>query len=149
MFNEGGLKFVSRLMNTIHPHTRAPAVPGVFGERAIDLQTEGTRVPERAGDEAQAAGWSPLQTAPLCAAPGCPQYLKTESEQRGDAKTIAHRGRKGRGDEEGRMEEEKGTRKGERNGERRGENQGLGSKNVALRNFRVTADVCCNDLYLK
>lgn len=116
IFNGGGMKFVYRLMNKIRTHTEASAGPGVFGERVIYLQTEGTRVLEHAGDEAQAEGWSPLQTAPLCAAPGCPQYLKTESEQRGDAKTIARRGRKEREDEESRMEEEKMTRKGERNG---------------------------------
>lgn len=108
MFNGGGMKFVCGLMNKIHTHTEASVGPGVFGEGIIYLQTEGTRVPEHAGDEAQAEGWSPLQTAPLCAAPGCPRYLKTESEQRGDAKTMARRGRKEREDEESRIEEEKG-----------------------------------------
>lgn len=82
----------------------------VFGERIIHLQTEGTRVPEHAEDEAQAVGWSPQQTVPLCAAPGCPQYLKTESKQRGDAKTMAHGERK-EGRDGGREKGEKGRKK--------------------------------------
>lgn len=46
------------------------------------LQTEGTHVPGRAGAGVLAADWPPRQTAPLCATPGCPQCLKTESINR-------------------------------------------------------------------
>lgn len=51
--------------------------------RVVYLQTAGTRVPVLAEDGVRAADWPPLQTTPLCATPGCPQYLKTESINRG------------------------------------------------------------------
>lgn len=91
--------------NEMHPCVR------VVGERVLYLRTEATRVPQHAEDEARAVGLTPLQTAPLCAAPGCPRYLKTESGQRGDAKIKGTRRKEGR-DKEDRMEEEKRTRKG-------------------------------------
>ncbi len=50
----------------------------------MHLQTGGTRVPVHAEGWVQAADWSPLQTTPLCAIPGCPQYLKTGSINKGD-----------------------------------------------------------------
>lgn len=46
------------------------------------LQTGGTRVPAPAEDGVQAADWPPQPTTLLCAAPGCPRYLKTESTNR-------------------------------------------------------------------
>lgn len=51
-------------------------------ERVVHLQTGGIRVPLHAGAEALAADWPPRQTTPLCATPGCPQYLKTKSINR-------------------------------------------------------------------
>ena len=48
----------------------------------MHLQTAGTRAPVHAEGEVQAADWPPLQTTLLCATPGCPQYLKTESINR-------------------------------------------------------------------
>lgn len=53
----------------------------VLGERVLHLRTAATRVPEHAEDEAPVAGLTPLRPAPLCAAPGCPQCLKIESEE--------------------------------------------------------------------
>lgn len=47
------------------------------------LQTVGTRVPVHDGAAVQAAEWTPPPITPLCAIPGCPQYLKTESINRG------------------------------------------------------------------
>lgn len=48
----------------------------------MHLQTAGTRAPVHDEGEVRAADWPPLQTTLLCAAPGCPQYLKTESKNR-------------------------------------------------------------------
>lgn len=50
---------------------------------ALHLQTGGTHVPVHAEGGVQAADCSPLQTTPRCATPGCPQYLKTESINKG------------------------------------------------------------------
>lgn len=50
---------------------------------AVHLRTGGTRAPVPGEDWVRDAGWSPLQTTPLYATPGCPQYLKTESINRG------------------------------------------------------------------
>lgn len=121
----------------------------VVGERALYLRTEATRVPQHAEDEAQAVGLTPPQTAPLCAAPGCPRYLKTESKQRGDAKVNGTQRKEGR-DKEGRMEEEKRTRKGRKKLINIKANKRRYSKdiaNVALRNYKTTVDICWRDLY--
>lgn len=87
----------------------------VGGKRVLYLRTGATRVPQHAEDEARAGGWTPPQTAPLCAAPGCPRYLKTESEQRGDAKIKGARRKEGRDKGTG-WRKRKGAERGERNG---------------------------------
>lgn len=52
----------------------------------VHLQTVGTHVLVHAEAWVRAANRSPQRTTPLCATPGCPQYLKTESvnRRRGD-----------------------------------------------------------------
>lgn len=69
----------------------------------MHLQTGGTRVPENDGAGAQAANSTPLQTKPLCAAPGCPQCLKTgsEEEKKDTCKRMGCTGRKRKSRREG------------------------------------------------
>lgn len=49
----------------------------------MHLQTEGTHVPVHAEGGVQAVGLPPQQTTPPHATPGCPQYLKIESRNKG------------------------------------------------------------------
>lgn len=49
----------------------------------MHVQIGGTRVPAHAEGGVRAADRSPLQTTLLYATPGCPQYLKTESINKG------------------------------------------------------------------
>lgn len=55
----------------------------VFFVHDVHLQTGGIHVPVHAGAEVQAADCSPRRPTLPCATPGCPQYLKTESINRG------------------------------------------------------------------
>lgn len=121
----------------------------VLGECVLYLQTEATRVPEHAEDVAQAVGLTPLQPAPLCAAPGCPRYLKTESKQRGDAKINGTQRKEGR-DKEDRMKEERRSRKGRKKWINIKANKRQYSNNmatVALCNYKTTVYICCWDMY--
>lgn len=49
----------------------------------LHLQTEGTHVPVHAEGGVQAVGLPPQQTTLPHATPGCPQYLKIESRNKG------------------------------------------------------------------
>lgn len=71
----------------------------------MHLQTGGIRGPGPAEAGVRAADWLPQQTTLLCATPGCPQYLKTESINRWDDVKGGYT-EEGRDKEAGRKEEQ-------------------------------------------